>query len=310
MDHGTPPGFAMPRRAARPALSVTAAALLLAGCASTPPPADSPAALRALLPKAVRGSGVLRIGAALNYRPVDFRDDDGAPAGLDIDLANALAGRLGLKAQFTGQPFDTLIPDVQQHRLDLAMAGVVDTRRREAGVDADGRQTDPGVDFVDYFLTGTAIVVRSGDPLGIVTLDDLCGRRVALQRGTIQAEIAARQAAVCQKTGKELTVDQFDTDDQALAELASGQAAAGLQDYPVATWDTRPGNSRGQFQVTGAMLQTSPYGITVNKADTGLRDALAKTLDQLITDGSYGTILDKWGAQGGALPSSEVNGGF
>ncbi|GAA1967728.1 ABC transporter substrate-binding protein [Kitasatospora viridis] len=308
-------GFALPentapRRTAPAAALVAAAALLLAGCASTPAPADTTAALRARLPKAILSSGVLRIGSDLNYTPVDFRGQDGSPTGLDIDLGNALAAQLGLRAEFVDQQFATLIPAVQHHQLDLAMSAVIDTQQRETGVDANGTQVDPGADFVDYFLTGTAILVRAGNPLSVVTLDDLCGHTVALQRGTVQADIAAGQVNVCRQAGKTLTVDLFDTDDQALAEVASGKAAADLNDYPVAAWNTRPDNSAGRFQVTGALLQTSLYGITVNKADTGLRDALSKALDHLIIGGQYDTIIDKWGAQGGRLAASEVDGSF
>ncbi|PYC68151.1 atrA protein [Streptomyces tateyamensis] len=287
------------------------ACLLLTGCgSSTTPTADPGTALRAKLPAKLRTAGLLKVGTNLNYAPVDFKASDGTAAGLDIDLAQALADYLGLRVQFVDQPFDQLLPAVQSHQLDLAMSAVIDTRQRQNGVDDSGARANPGVDFVDYFLTGTAILVKAGNPLSITSLDHLCTHTVAMQRGTVQAEIAARQGDVCHKYGKSLTVDLFDTDDQALTEVASGKAVADLNDYPVAAWNTRPDHGGDRFQVTGSMLQTSPYGITLNKSDGALRDVLAKALDQLIRNGTYDRILTKWNARDGAVPASEINGGF
>ncbi|WP_280668288.1 MULTISPECIES: ABC transporter substrate-binding protein [unclassified Kitasatospora] len=296
---------------ATPVLAVGLGSLLLAGCGSTTGAAADPgAALRTQLPKAVRSAGVLKIGSNLNYAPVDFKDTNAAPAGLDPDLANALGSYLGLKVQFVDMSFDKLIPAVQSGQVDLAMSAVIDTQERQTGADDNGKQVNPGVDFVDYFETGTTILAKTGNPLGITTLDNLCGHTIALQGGTIQAEIAARQQTACGRAGKPLQVDLFATDDQALAEVSSGTAVADLNDYPVAAYNTDPSRGGGQFQVTGSILQPSPYGITVNKSDPELRDVLSKALTELIRDGDYDKILTKWNIPGGAVADAQVNGGF
>ncbi|MDH6116387.1 ABC transporter substrate-binding protein [Kitasatospora sp. GAS204B] len=300
----------MRNRTLVPALAVSV--LLLTACASIPTaPVVTGPGLLAQLPKELRTAGVLRVGSNLNYAPVDFKDPGtNQPSGLDIDLIDALGNYLGLRIQLVDEPFAQLIPDVQSNRLDLAVSAVIDTPDRQLGTDDTGARSNPGVDFVDYFLTGTSILVKAGNPLGIVTLDNLCGRTIALQSGTIQAEIAARQVPACQKAGKSLKIDQFATDAQALAEVDSGVAAADLNDYPVAAYNTEPDHGGGRYQVVGAMMQTSLYGITVNKSDTALRDVLAKALDQLIRNGGYDQILTKWNARDGAVPSSTENGGF
>ncbi|MGF1427784.1 ABC transporter substrate-binding protein [Kitasatospora sp. LaBMicrA B282] len=286
--------------------------LLLAGCGGIPtaPPVTGPA-LKAQLPKALRSAGVLKVGSNLNYAPVDFKDPSTEqPAGLDVDLADALGDYLGMKVQIVDEPFDQLIPDVQAGKLDLAMSAVIDTQERQLGTDDNGNRTNPGVDFVDYFITGTSMLVKAGNPLSVVTLDNLCGRTIAVQAGTIQAEIAGRQVAACQKTGQALKIDQFPTDAQALAEVASGAAAADLNDYPIAAYNTEPDRGGSRYQVAGAMMQTSPYGITVNKSDGTLRDVISKALDQLIRNGDYDKIMTRWNARDGEVPASTVNGGF
>lgn len=284
--------------------------LTLAACGSTASTGPgSGAELRSKLPQSIRDSGVLRIASDLNYPPVDFKGADGTAAGLDPDLAAALGARLGLRVEFVELPFPEVIPAVQNRKVDLAMSAVIDTRHRQLGTDDRDNQVDPGVDFVDYFITGTSILVKQGNPLGIRSLDDLCGRTVALQRGTVQDEIAERQTAACTKVGKPLRIRRMDTDDQALAEVTSGAAAADLNDYPVAEYNTRTGRGKGTFQVTGGRFQTSPYGITVHREQPALRDVLAKTLDQLIRNGEYDKILAKWDVPAGAVSSAVINGG-
>ncbi|MFI5527368.1 ABC transporter substrate-binding protein [Kitasatospora sp. NPDC051853] len=284
--------------------------LTLAACASsTTEDPGSAGTLRSQLPRAIRDAGVLRIASDLNYPPVDFKQPDGTPAGLDVDLARALAARLGLRAEFTDMPFEQVLPAVRERRVDLAMSAVLDTRQRQQGLDDQGRTADSGVDFVDYFVTGTSILVRQGNPAGIGSLDDLCGQTVALQRGTVQDEIAQRQTAACAKTGKPLTIRRMDSDQQALAEVAAGRAVADLNDYPVAEYNTRDGQGRGRFQVTGGQFQTSPYGITLAKDSGALRDVLAKVLDQLIRNGEYDRILARWNVPAGGVSSAVVNGG-
>ncbi|MCX5209629.1 ABC transporter substrate-binding protein [Kitasatospora sp. NBC_00240] len=286
--------------------------LLLSGCGSDPVPAEgSGADLRGKLPASIRAAGVLRIGSYLNYVPVDFKTPDGRPAGLDPDLADALAGYLGLRAEFVDMPFDQLTPAVQTKQVDLAMSAVIDTRQRQTGTDDEGRQVDPGVDFVDYFMSGTSIVVKAGNPAGVNTLDSLCGHTVAVQRGTLQDAIMGRQTVACAKLAKPLQLHSLTNDDQALTEVGNGTAVAGLNDYPVAVYNTTAPERGGRFQLTsGHFVQSGPYGITLGKENTRLRDVLARTLDQLLRNGTYDKVLTKWNIGPGAVSSAIVNGGL
>ncbi|MFJ7245383.1 ABC transporter substrate-binding protein [Kitasatospora sp. NPDC098652] len=308
MPHLTPA-----RRPAFAAAALAAAgALLLTGCggggqaAASDPVKD----IRAKLPKAQRSAGVLRIGMDVNYAPVEFRGPDGKPTGLDPDLAAALGRILDVRVEFVDTPFDKLIPNLQGKQFDVAMSALSDVRTRRDGLDDDGKQVNPGVDFVDYFIAGTSIVVPKGNPKGIRTLDDLCGKTVAFQQGTTQDEIATRQVAVCSRAGKQLTVHRFDTDAKALAEVAAGTAAAGLNDFPVAAYAAKTTDGGGRFEVTGAQSTSNPYGIAVRKEDTELRDTVSKAVDQLIRSGEYDKILAKWNVSAGAAQNAVVNGGI
>lgn len=93
--------------------------------------------------------------------------------------------------------------------------------------------------------------------------------------------------------------------------MASGAAVADLNDYPVAQYNTTQPGRAGVFQLANThFLQSGPYGITVAKDNTALRDAVAKALDQVIRGGEYDKILDKWNVRFGAVSSAVVNGGL
>ncbi|MFD8755838.1 ABC transporter substrate-binding protein [Kitasatospora sp. NPDC059577] len=309
MPHPLP----LPRPALAGAVLATAGALLLTGCGSSgqaAAAADPVKEVRDKLPKAQRSAGVLRIGMDVNYAPVEFRGQDGKPTGLDPDLATALGKILDVRIEFVDTTFDKLMPNLQGKQYDVAMSALSDTRQRRDGLDDSGKQTTPGVDFVDYFIAGTSIVVPKGNPKGIKTLDDLCGKTIAVQQGTTQDEIATRQVAVCARSGRQLTAHKLDSDAKALAEVAAGTAAAGLNDYPVAAYAAKGADGAGRFELTGAQSTSNPYGIAVRKTDTDLRDAVAKAVDQLIRSGDYDKILAKWNVSAGAAQNAVVNGGI
>ncbi|MFD5436688.1 ABC transporter substrate-binding protein [Kitasatospora sp. NPDC127067] len=303
------------RHARRPipaaAALATAGALLLTGCGGGQAASDDPVKdLRGKLPNAQRTAGALRVGMDVNYAPVEYRGPDGKPAGLDPELAAALGRILDVRVEFVDTPFDKLVPNLQAKQYDVAMSALSDTRQRRDALDENGKQTGPGVDFVDYFIAGTSIVVPKGNPKGIKGLDDLCGRTVALQQGTTQDEIVTRQVAVCARAGRPLTPHKLDSDTKALAEVASGAATAGLNDFPVAAYAAKTTDGGGRFEVTGGQSTSNPYGIAVRKDDGQLRDVLAKAIDQLIRSGEYDKILAKWNVSAGAAQNAVVNGGI
>ncbi|MCU7827037.1 ABC transporter substrate-binding protein [Kitasatospora sp. DSM 101779] len=291
--------------------ALLAGTVLLTACGSSDAGKPSEDDLHARLPESVRTKGVLKIASDLNYAPVEFKASDGSPVGIDPDIATALGKQLGVTVEFTDTAFDKLIPGLQAGEFDLAMSAMTDNRQRREGTDDNGKVVNPGVDFVDYFIAGTQMLVPKGNQYGIAKLDDLCGHTVALQRGTTQATIIDRQVGACARLRKPLTVKLFDNDNEALAEVAAGRADADLNDYPVAAYVAAKGGPNGaKFDVAGAQLQPSPYGIAVDRKNTELRDVLVRALNQMIRSNEYETILRKWGVTAGAVQNAVVNGGF
>ncbi|MEU9186003.1 ABC transporter substrate-binding protein [Streptomyces sp. NPDC048484] len=308
---------AQSRIAAVGAIAV-AGALLLTGCgdqtkdenSGSSDTADSSAApLADKLPKAVRDKGVVKVGSDIAYAPVEFKDDSGKTIGIDPDLADAMGKQLGVKFEFENGTFDTLLTGLRSKRYDIAMSAMTDTKDRQEGIDAEtGKKVGEGVDFIDYFSAGVSIYTKQGDDQGIKTWDDLCGKKVVVQRNTVSNDLAKDQAKKC-PAGKKLSIEAFDNDQQAQTRLRSGGGDAGSSDFPVAAYAAKTSGGGKDFVVVGEQVEAAPYGIAVAKSNTELRDALKAALDAVIKSGEYDKIIAKWGVKAGAVKEATLNGG-
>lgn len=302
------------RLAAVGAIAV-AGALLLTGCGDQTKNKDSGSAstsnapLAGKLPKDIRSKGVIRVGSDIAYAPVEFKDSSGKVAGLDPDLAAAMGKQLGVKLEFENGTFDALLTGLRSGRYDIAMSAMTDNKNRQEGVDPDtGKKVGEGVDFVDYLTAGVSIYTRNGDTKGITSWSDLCGRKIAVERGTVSEDLAKQEAKKC-PAGKKLSIEPFDDDQQSQTRLRSGGVDAASSDFPVAAYAVKTSGNGKDFQIVGDQVEAAPYGIAVAKNATQLRDALQAAMNAIIKNGDYQKILQKWGAQDGAVKESVINGG-
>lgn len=250
------------------------------------------------LPQEIQDAGEIIVGSDIAYAPVEFYDEDGTtPLGIDPDLGAAMGEALGVEFRFENGTFDTLITGLQSNRYDIIMSAMSATPERAEEIS-----------FVHYFNVGTSILVQKGNPENIQVLDDLCGKTIALQRGTTQEEVAAEQQAKCEQMGQPLEVLPFDRDTEALVQVKSGRAVADLNDYPVAAYNAQTSGDGEDFEVVGEQIDAGPYGIGVAKEDGELREALVAALEQIIDDGTYTEVLEKWEVAQGAVTEVEVSG--
>jgi polar amino acid transport system substrate-binding protein len=214
--------------------------------------------------------------------------------GWDADLAKALGQVLGLKVSMINATFDTIIPGLASGKYDLGISSFTDTKEREKTVD-----------FVTYFVAGTSFYVKfSGGP-DIKSLADLCGRTVAAEKGTTQHADAQAQAAKCKSAGKpSVTVQVYNDQNAVNLALSSGRAQVAMADSPVAAYQVKQSN--GTFKVTGSPYGTAPYGIAIPK-NSGMANPVLAAVKQLMADGTYTKLLDKWGVQGGAISNPAIN---
>ncbi|MBT2406756.1 MULTISPECIES: ABC transporter substrate-binding protein [unclassified Streptomyces] len=294
-----------------------AGALILTGCGdqteekSTGTPseatkASSSAPLFSALPKKIQDAGVIKVGTDSAYAPMEFVEG-GKIVGVDPDIAEALGKQLGVKFQFTAGTFDGLITSIYTGRQDAIMSSITDNKKRQEGLDDKGEKIGKGVDFVDYFSSGLSLLVKKGNPEGIKSMDDLCGKTVAVQRGTIYEDTFKAQAEKC--GDKKLTIQAFDTDAEAQTRVKAGGAVADLNDYPVAAYTVKTSGGGNDFEVAGQQSDVGLFGIGVSKENNQLRDALKQAVDAIIKDGSYAKVLEKWNVQDSAVKEATVNAG-
>ncbi|MFI5802284.1 ABC transporter substrate-binding protein [Streptomyces sp. NPDC051561] len=261
------------------------------------------------LPETVQKKGVLEIGTNAEYAPMESKEGDKI-IGVDPDLAEELGKKLGVKVKLTDADFDTLITGVNTGRYDLAMSSITDNKSRQEGLDENGKKLGKGVDFVDYFMAGTAVYVKKGNPTGVKSFEDLCGRVVAVQIGTTYETAVKDQSKKCTDGGKKaVDVKSFKNDTEAQTRVRSGGAAAGVNDSPVAADLVKKAGGGQYFELVGEPFEAGPFGLAVDKKNTKLRDALKEAVDALIKDGTYKKVLEKWGAESGAIDAAAINSG-
>jgi polar amino acid transport system substrate-binding protein len=288
-----------------------AGALLLTGCGdqtdkSTSSGSASAAPLSDKLPADIKSAGVIKVGSDIAYPPMEYKDSSGKTVGVDVDLANALGKQLGVTFQFNNGTFDTLLTGMRAGRYDVAISSMSDTKDRQNGVDADsGKKVGEGVDFVDYFTAGVGIIVKKGNPENISTLADLCGKTVSVQRGSVANDLLKAQKC----TSGKITIEAFDTTLEAQTRLKAGGTVADVDDYPVAAYAAKTTDGGNAFESVGDQIEAGPYGIAVGKTDTKLRDAIQAAVTAIIKDGTYATIIKKWGVEAGSLTEAKINGG-
>jgi len=254
---------------------------------------SSDADLAAQLPEDIRSAGVIKVGTDASYAPNEFLAGDGKTVqGMDVDVFNAVAAKLGVTAEFQPADFSSIITGVQGGKYDVGVSSftINDERKQQ-------------VNMVSYFSAGTQWATAAGNPEGI-GVDNACGKTIAVQTGTVQEtdDLPARQK---QCGDDQIEVLQFKGQDQATSAVVTGKADAMLADSPVVAYAVK--QSAGQLETLGEIYEAAPYGYVVPKEETQFADALAAALQAVEADGSYEAALSKWGVEQGAVTDFAVN---
>lgn len=247
-------------------------------------PLSAETALTKLLPESIRETGVLRVVASTSGNPpmIYLGTDARTLEGLEIDLTMAVAEALGVKLEFTTGTFDSLIPAITAGRADFAVGSIGDLKKRQGQVD-----------FVDYVKAGVGMAVLKGNPAGITGLESLCGKSVAVVRGTFQEKELSEQKVKCAEAGGDLDVLTFAETSGAVLALRSQRADAWSGDsapvgYAVSQAD-------GALELAGEIRTIALLGYAVGKDSVALRTALKTALDAVKASGRYQEIFEKWG---------------
>jgi polar amino acid transport system substrate-binding protein len=263
------------------------------GSGAPVPSASADTSLADKVPAEIKAAGKLTIGTDSTYAPSEYLDADGKTIiGFDVDLFNAVAQKLGLTTQWESAKFDAIIPGVTSGKYTVGVSSFT--------INADRLKE---ATMVSYFSAGTQWAAKKG---ATINPDDACGKKVAVQVGTVQLDDITARSKKCVDAGKpKITIDQYQAQSDATNAVVSGKDDAMLADSPVCAYAVKQTN--GQLELVGDIYDSAPYGYVLPKAQADFGAAIEGALEALIADGTYKTILTKWGVDAGAVTDPAVN---
>lgn len=273
-----------------------AAAALLTGCSSTTGPSaaststSSSSAATVKLPDAFAGKSLVA-PAVTGYPPYAYLDG-GKIVGISTDLATAVGGPWGTKVTLKQDSFENALLGVNSGTYFGAFG---------ADVTAEREKTFDQVSFLEdhYQFMGL-----KGTDLGSA-MDDLCGMKISVVAADSAIPVLQDQSKTCTGAGKEaITVQTFA--DQGAATLAVTSKQVDATTATLTNLGYISKQSAGQFSIGGPKYQFVLIGIATKKGN-GMAQALADSINELIANGEYATILKKYGVEGDAIDKAEVN---
>jgi polar amino acid transport system substrate-binding protein len=281
----------------------TLALALLTGCGDKADEATEQSAvqfdqaLHDSLPQAVLDRGYIRFVTDASYAPMEsFAADGRTIVGFEPDLADAIGQVLGIRIQIETGPFQTALDKVAGGTYEGVLSAMTDTAEREKKAD-----------FVDYLSAGSSIIVQRGNPHRVADLTGLCGNVVAIEKGTIQADLLHRSQSECDD--RPMKINEYKTNADALLQLRTGRAVAVLNDFPAAAHLATDSRTKDYYELAStAQYDTGLIGIPFAKGNSQLRDAVKGALDHVVANGTYADLLQRWNLTSGAVEAVSING--
>ncbi|WP_169085854.1 amino acid ABC transporter substrate-binding protein [Paenibacillus sp. PL91] len=260
--------------------------LLLAACGAkkdnnnegTQDPAASPTEEASNLPgqaawDAIKASGKLRIGTEGTYAPFTFHDESGKLTGFDVEIAEAITERLGLKAEFIETSWDSIIAGLDAERFDTIFnqVGITDERKEK-------------YDFSDDYIVSKAVLIVPEDNTDIKTFADLKGKKAGQSLTSNLAEIARENGAEI------VTTDGFN---QAIDLLASGRIDATVNDG-LSFLDLKKQKPDLPLKIVDEAPDAAKNAALFRKGNEALIEAVNGALAEIKSDGTYLKISEKY----------------
>ena len=232
--------------------------------------ASSEAASAAELTTVTPGKLTMSTNAA--FPPYESTDDNGNFVGIDIDVAAAIAEKLGLELQVDDMDFDAALLAAQNGKSDMVMAGVTVTEDRQLVMD-----------FSDSYATGIQSIIVKEDS-DIASPDDLADKMIGTQRGTTGY-------IYCSDDFGDEHVTPYDNGLTAVQALVNGQVDAVVIDNAPAKEfvEANPG-----LKILDTAYAEEDYAIGVAKGNTAMQNAINGALEELKNDGTLQAIVDKY----------------
>lgn len=234
---------------------------------------DSSAAASDTSLEDVKKSGKLSIATSPDFPPFESLEGDEV-VGIEIDLLNMIAEKLGVELEINQMDFDSVLPGVQSGKFNVGVSGITVTEDRKKNADFT----------VPYFAAAQAIVVLKDS--SIKSKADLEGKKVSVQTGTTAEEY-------CMKNGYDVSAYQANND--ALSALTGGKVDAWVIDNETAIKMSEETN--GKTVVLDEPMTTEPYSLAFKKGSSSLVDEINSYIESWLKDGTIEKIFEKYGVK-------------
>lgn len=227
----------------------------------------------------------IRVGLDPTLPPVMYRDpkDPSKIVGQDPDMIDAAMKCLGLKYELVGLDFGTLIPTVQAGQIRVIWSNIYYNPERAKVVD-----------FVSYATTGTAGIVRKGNPKNIKSLADSCGTRAAPILGTVEEKAFREQGEKCVAAGKPpIEVTPYPNAPATTRALENDRADISM--YDLVLVDQVVKQNPDKLERAFAFFTNIKIGVAVKNGDEEMLRAIRDAVDELQRNGTQKALLQKNG---------------
>lgn len=252
-------------------------------------------ALAAELPAEIKQNG-LKIAVVPNYPPMEFKDPATATlTGFDVDLGEAIAKKLGVKALWQETSFDQLMPGIATQRFDVILSGMTDYKSRQETAT-----------FIDYLRSGPRFFVQASRSAEFKEPAALCGKKVGASRRTMfPKDIAAWSDKNCGASPIQFVGTEGSAD--ARTQLKQGRIDAAVQGNETLPYimDQEP----NAYVPIGEPIAFQYTGLATAVKETALQEALKQALEALVADGTYKTLLAKWKLGDNGIDKVSINAG-
>ena len=214
----------------------------------------------------------LTMGTNASFPPYEYVDDNGKIVGIDAEIAQAIADKLGMKLEIKDMEFESLVPAVKAKSIDLALAGMTVNEERKQSVN-----------FSDSYSTGVQVVIVKENS-EIKTVDDLKGKKIGVQAGTTSD-------TYCSEDFGEENVKQFSNGSLAVAALANGQVdCVVIDNEPAKNYVA----ANSGLKILDTEYVTEDYAIAISKDNDELLKKVNNALKELKEDGTVDKIVGKY----------------
>lgn len=223
----------------------------------------------------IKKAGKMIVGLDATFAPMGFRDENGEIVGFDIDLANEVAKRLGIKAEFKPCEWDGIIFDLKSRKIDMVWNGMTITEERKKQITFSK----------EYFQDGQIIFSKKNAKVDKVA--ELKGKIVGVQLGG-SADIAVQKSVVFSSIKE---VKKYATNVEALMDLKAGRIDAVVVDTVAGKYYN---SKKNDLAYSSESLTKEYYGVGMRNEDEAFRAAINNKLDEMKADGTFKVIYEKW----------------